>query len=842
MRFADCVIDLEGFELRCGGDVVDVEPQVFDVLAYLAKNNDRLVTKNELLDEVWGNRFVSDSALTTRIKSARKAVGDTGRDQRVIKTVHGRGYRFVAALDESPVAASEAAATGAGDNLAARVADAMSNIRGGIWGVAASHGPLRQQTIEQVHQQAEAAGALVGRGSAAGAGIRLFGCVVDALDELLQRDEALSDSLPAGVREELERVTSGGLPATRQRMFLSAREALVAAAKRRPTLLILDDLEFADADTRELIAHVSRLAALYPVGLVLSGLAEADMPAGTEVVALAGDEAAGDSTAATARIQPEVAEALRPVALGGPTFDLVEFRAATGLDAAAGDQLLDLALAHGVLEVGGGGYRFTEDELATTLADELPPHRRTAMHAATAARLSEGGAAPDRVLRHLLGAEDYTTAIPVALQAAGIASEAQLHREVLRLTDDVLPHATGPERLQLLMVRGGSLIATGSPAAVSTIREALAVAPEEMVPMLRAMLARAGMLSNDLATATEALDGLEVPSGHPAEGMVLLATGMFAFFSGELEEAQAAADAARSMALSADAPNQMLDVITLQGMISHNKGEWFDRLRNELRATRTSPGLAATIFDCHLCVAEYLLYGPTPYSEVVALATDLRKTAEESGAIRAVAFSWCVSGEAELLAGNLEIAREHLVEAVAMHRELAADSGTAHSLQRLAEVELASGNRELAEQLAREALPLARWSPLARHLVQRTYGTLIAAAPNADAALAVVDEAEQTHDGPASCLFCEVMLSVPSAVASAEGGRLDEARRYLMQAEASAGVWQGTAWQGAVTEAKGVLARAEGADGANELFEQAAVLFEQAGQPLDVERCREAID
>jgi pimeloyl-ACP methyl ester carboxylesterase/DNA-binding winged helix-turn-helix (wHTH) protein len=99
-RFAGVVIDTGTYELRAGDRVVDVEPQVFDVLAQLIEHRDRVVTKEELLDAVWGDRFVSESALTTRIKQARHAVGDDGQAQRVIKTVHGRGYRFVAPVEE----------------------------------------------------------------------------------------------------------------------------------------------------------------------------------------------------------------------------------------------------------------------------------------------------------------------------------------------------------------------------------------------------------------------------------------------------------------------------------------------------------------------------------------------------------------------------------------------------------------------------------------------------------------------------------------------------------------------------------------------------------------------
>ncbi|MCZ7528728.1 MAG: alpha/beta fold hydrolase [Acidimicrobiia bacterium] len=93
-RFDDFELDLDRFELRRGGEVQRVEPQVFDVLTHLVRNAGRVVPKEELLDHVWGDRFVSESALTSRIKAVRAAVGDSGRSQRLVRTVHGRGYLF----------------------------------------------------------------------------------------------------------------------------------------------------------------------------------------------------------------------------------------------------------------------------------------------------------------------------------------------------------------------------------------------------------------------------------------------------------------------------------------------------------------------------------------------------------------------------------------------------------------------------------------------------------------------------------------------------------------------------------------------------------------------------
>jgi pimeloyl-ACP methyl ester carboxylesterase/DNA-binding winged helix-turn-helix (wHTH) protein len=102
-RFDECEVDTDAYEVRRGGAPVQVEPQVFEVIAHLLANRDRLVTKEELLDQVWGSRFVSESALTSRVKDARRALGDDGQRQGVIRTVHGRGYRFVAELTEPSV-------------------------------------------------------------------------------------------------------------------------------------------------------------------------------------------------------------------------------------------------------------------------------------------------------------------------------------------------------------------------------------------------------------------------------------------------------------------------------------------------------------------------------------------------------------------------------------------------------------------------------------------------------------------------------------------------------------------------------------------------------------------
>jgi predicted ATPase/DNA-binding winged helix-turn-helix (wHTH) protein len=97
--FGACRLDPGARDLTVDGARVHLEPQVFDVLAYLVAHRDRMIPKAELLDAVWGNQFVTDSALASRVKSARAAIGDDGAAQAMIRTERGRGYRFVGAVE-----------------------------------------------------------------------------------------------------------------------------------------------------------------------------------------------------------------------------------------------------------------------------------------------------------------------------------------------------------------------------------------------------------------------------------------------------------------------------------------------------------------------------------------------------------------------------------------------------------------------------------------------------------------------------------------------------------------------------------------------------------------------
>ncbi len=121
-RFGQFELDTAKVELRSGGEVCSVEPQVFALLALLVDNRERLVSKDEIIEKVWDGRVVSEAAVASRIKSARKVLGDDGKTQHFIKTIHRQGFRFVA---DAKVAGAGVADRGGG-KPAGKAADQIS--------------------------------------------------------------------------------------------------------------------------------------------------------------------------------------------------------------------------------------------------------------------------------------------------------------------------------------------------------------------------------------------------------------------------------------------------------------------------------------------------------------------------------------------------------------------------------------------------------------------------------------------------------------------------------------------------------------------------------------------
>ena len=143
----DCVLDAGRRELTRGSQVIAVGPQVFDLLIYLVRNRERVVSKDDVLDAVWSGRIVSESTLTSHINAVRKAIGDSGEGQRLIRTVARKGFRFVG--DVSEVQSSD------GGSL--KTAPARSNETPAP-GLALPDKPLRQRAEDGLIEQVGAGG------------------------------------------------------------------------------------------------------------------------------------------------------------------------------------------------------------------------------------------------------------------------------------------------------------------------------------------------------------------------------------------------------------------------------------------------------------------------------------------------------------------------------------------------------------------------------------------------------------------------------------------------------------------------------------------------------------
>lgn len=738
----------------------------------------------------------------------------------------------------------------------------------------------------------------IGRGTASAVeGPWPYASVLEALGDLCRHHPTLLDGLDDQFREEIERAMSGADvswsgESAHQRLFVATAELLRIASAGHGVLLVVDDIHEADEASLRLLHYLARCAVSTSAVVALAHRAEGTETLRTVTTSLAArgigstlhlgplderstrrliaseapgldDATVGYICAASGGLPFAVLELVRtavegsPAAVGlglpeavertfgrvallGSTFTTDELVAVAGVDEADAYQHLDVATAALVVEPADTGHRFRHALVRETLLERMPASARATARLDVAQQLARLGAAPARVAHQYLAAGRADLAVPYVLPAVETAGALGAYRDALALVDAVRDHANGAEQAHLLARRGDLLMALGDPDAVSAYREATSVTAGTEHRLVRARLARAACFAGEFDTADAALAGLEL-EGDAADGPILLARGNLAYFTGDIDAAWEAAAAARRLLLTPDDPWHYVDLVALQGLIAHQRGEWFERFRLELRRTSGKPGLAAALFDAHLCVAEYLLYGPVPYDEVIALAEELRGRAVRAGALRGVAFATALIGEAALLMGDLERAERELLEAVDLHRDVDAAAGEAHSLQRLAEVRLAQGDLEEVQGLLQRALPLARWSVISMHLLQRIYGTMIAAAPDPMAARAMVDRAEATLAETDSCPFCDVMLAVPAAMACASVGDVDAAQRHLAVATASASRWEGSAWEAAVLEARAHVARARGDSAEFERFiRNAATLFGAAGQHRDRERCERA--
>ena len=531
---------------------------------------------------------------------------------------------------------------------------------------------------------------------------------------------------------------------------------------------------------------------------------------------------------------------LTRLAVAERDLDLASVLALTDLTEDDAGELLDSALARGVLAVSGERYRFRHELVREALVERLPPHRRIAIHRDAARRLAAAGAPAAAIARHWLAADRPDEAARWLRAAARAAVARGAFADALRSLGPLLAHAPGdPEALAL---RAEALEAVGDAGATAAFAAAAAAAGPPGSIELRAKGALARLKSGDPAGALEWLEGLTptTTAGRLAEALTFAGASAIGF--GDPELAARKADETRRLAFELGDAGAVAEAAWACSLAAHARGRLRSSLRSELDPRRAPPGFATRVFDGYLCASERLLHGALPYGEVIAFADSLAAEAERRDAARGVGFAIVLRAMARLLSGRLDEADRDLTAAVALHHEIAAPAGEALALQQRALVALYRGRRADADELLAGALAAARESSLQHHLLDRIYGTRVAAALSPDETLARIDEAEAAARGPGeTCPTCRITLAVPAAIAAARAGDVARAIAYAQTAERLTKVIIPLPGKRAeVDELWGHVERAQGnRDGARKRFRSACAGFRAAGQPLDEARCTE---
>ncbi|WP_344214651.1 ATP-binding protein [Kribbella sancticallisti] len=530
---------------------------------------------------------------------------------------------------------------------------------------------------------------------------------------------------------------------------------------------------------------------------------------------------------------------LQRLAVTGADLDPAGILAVSGRPEPETSTLLDAALSADLLVVSGTHYRFRHELVRQALVEQIPPHRRTALHRDIADRLSSAGGQAAVIAGHWLAGGRPDEAIGWQLAAARHAVKLGALRDGLGYLEVLLEHA--PTHAAALCLKAETLEALGDERAPGAYAAAAEVASAEDRHEIKAKQALASVRAGDPAGAIEALEGIEPRSidGRLAQALAMCgaaAMGMADPARGELKAVEI-----RRLAVASGQPAAIVIASWAEAAAAHARGDLPRLLTTGLRDTHALPELAVTIFDGQLCVAERLLYGGRPYPEVIAFADALEAEAKRLGASRGRAFATTFRGEAELLTGRLEEADHDLATGVRLHQAIGAVAGEALSLQRWSEVAFYRGRRADAAALLDEALAVARESDLGFHLLDRIYGARItAAAADPDLAMAAVEEAEAgVHGSGETCPGCQITLAVPAAIAAAKAGDLERAWRYEQAAEKlTVLLMRLPGWYAALDEVRGHRAVATGDRiEAEARFTAATIGFRKAGQPLDADRC-----
>jgi len=419
--------------------------------------------------------------------------------------------------------------------------------------------------------------------------------------------------------------------------------------------------------------------------------------------------------------------------------------------------------------------------------------------------------------------------------------------EAQRLYEEVRAgQAAEPELTAELWERVGELrvVAGDSAGAVKAFSLALDAADAPAaVGRLHRRAAQALLMQHDAEQAEAHLQAAETLTADPAERarLVCLRANQ-AWERGDLDRAQALAEWARGLAQKDGDADDLAAAQEALAIVSHMQGDWRRGLELEIeRLHDDGAALPARVFDIHHCIGQYHLYGDGLSDGVEEYARRVLALAEQSEAVRAQAFAWCLLGESLLLQARWEEAAGCLERSCDLHSSLGTRSG-ALPWQRLAELAVCRGAPAEATEPLRRASAIATVSPMARHMWGRIYATAAFGQieqGDPEAAARSVRAAGAAAARYGECPTCSALLNPVAAEALTMLDDRDSARSYADAAAGVAGMFDSSAWRAMAESAAASVAAAEGDSvGARERFEAAAGLYERAGQPYWLQRSR----
>jgi DNA-binding SARP family transcriptional activator/tetratricopeptide (TPR) repeat protein len=491
------------------------------------------------------------------------------------------------------------------------------------------------------------------------------------------------------------------------------------------------------------------------------------------------------------------------------------------------------------------GFSFRHPLLREAARERVPDRQLAEAHAEVATRLAAADATPERIANHLLLAGRSREAVPHLADAARWALEVGAFGEGLAWVEAAVAHADEAQRTELLSLLAELRHRTGDPSAPAAYDRAAATAPNERRRIeLRVQQARAYLATGELEPAARVLDALELGQASEADrARVTMARGIVAWHRGDIARARALATDAGTLYEQAGLVEEIGEQEDLAAMVAHADGRWTRHVHWRLGEVWELPQVAGRVYDAYLCVTEYVMQAGDSYDELREFADQLRVHARRAGARRGEAFANTVLGEAELLSGDPEAAREHLLEGVRASREVRAAGTEAVARARLAEASLLLNDRDGAAAQVEEALALAYYSPLAPHVLPLAHRIAIDVPADPDDSMERLERAESVLDADSMCPFCRVGYYVAAAGACAASGDPPRGWEFLARAERGAELWVGgTPWSAAIAQTRAELLLAE-----ERVPEAAASLrravegFGGAGQRLKERLAREAL-